>query len=265
LTAIPKYEEVLLKLYSAQAQIRHDDYLQAHYKNRAVIRRQIAIFERCQEFLKDAHTVLDWGCHQAVPACMVRMLRGAEVDLYGCDVVAGDYPPFFDFARLTYSQIRHPYLLPYDDNSFDVVFGSGVLEHVPNASESLKELYRIIRPGGHFIMTMLPNKYSYTEWMARRLGRPCHLRKYSLDEAKHMFMGHGFFPVRYGHHQVLPTLSGAKGRIHDVPLANQLVEKLFSLNSFAEKLWPVNKLASNIFIVGKKLKAIDWEEAMGKR
>jgi SAM-dependent methyltransferase len=262
---MPKYEDELLKLYSAQAQISEDPYLQAHYKNRAVIRRQIAIFERCQEFLKDAHTVLDWGCHQAVPACMVRMLRGMEVDLHGCDVVAGDYPAFYDFARLTYSQICHPYLLPYEDSSFDVVFGSGVLEHVPNASESLKELYRIIRPGGYFIMTMLPNKYSYTERIARSLGRACHLRTYSLGEAKQMFIGHGFFPVRYGHHQLLPTLAGPKGSIHDFPLANRIVEKLFSLNSFGERLWPINKLASNIFIVGKKLKAIDWEEATGKR
>jgi len=52
------------------------------------------------------------------------------------------------------------------------VMGSGVLEHVPNDSESLKELYRIIRPGGYFIMTMLPNQYSYTEWLNRRLRNP---------------------------------------------------------------------------------------------
>ena len=75
--ATRRYEEELLKLYAAQAQVRPDDYLQAHYKNRAVIRRYTAVFERCQEFLMDAHAVLDWGCHQAVPACMVRMLRGA--------------------------------------------------------------------------------------------------------------------------------------------------------------------------------------------
>jgi SAM-dependent methyltransferase len=196
---------------------------------------------------------------------MVRMLRGDEVDLYGCDVVSGDFPPFYEFARLKYSQIHHPYLLPYEDGSFDVVFGSGVLEHVPNASESLKELYRIIRPGGYFIMTMLPNRLSYTEWIARRLRRPRHLRTYSLSEAKRMFISHGFFPVRCGYHQVLPTLSSARGRIHDFRPANHLVEKLFFLNSFAERIWPINKLSSNIFIVGKKLEVIDWDEAVNKR
>jgi ubiquinone/menaquinone biosynthesis C-methylase UbiE len=146
-------------------------------------------------------------------------------------------------------------LLPYENNSFDTVIGSGVLEHVPNDSESLKELYRIIRPGGYFIMTMLPNQYSYTEWLNRRLRNPHHLRMYSLSEAKHMFMHHGFLPVRFGYHQIIPTLSSPKGGIFDLRFANQLVEKVFSLNSFFERLWPINKFSTNIFVVGRKVEA----------
>ena len=249
------FDAELVKLYSVQAQIKGDPYLHAHSRNLAVIRRQTSIFERCQEFFKDAHTVLDWGCRQAADACLVRMLRGPEVELHGCDVDGGEYDTFFDFARLKYSQLTHPYLLPYEDNSFDTVMGSGVLEHVPNDSESLKELYRIIRPGGFFIMTMLPNQYSYTEWLNRRLRNPHHLRMYSLSEAKHMFMHHGFLPVRFGYHQIIPTLSSPKGGIFDLRFANQLVEKVFSLNSFFERLWPINKFSTNIFVVGKKVEA----------
>jgi len=183
------------------------------------------------------------------------MLRGPEVELYGCDVDSGEYRTFFDFARLTYSQLTHPYLLPYETNSFDTVIGSGVLEHVPNDSECLKELYRIIRPGGFFIMTMLPNKYSYTEWLNRRLKNPHHLRMYSLAEAKRTFMHHGFLPIRCGYHQIIPTLSSPKAGIFDLPFANQFVEKLFALNSFFERLWPINKFSTNIFVVGKKVEA----------
>jgi SAM-dependent methyltransferase len=252
---MPKLDAELLKLYSLQAQTKGDPYLHAHSRNLAVIQRQTSIFERYKDFLRNAQTVLDWGCRHAADACMVRILRGTEVELHGCDVDEGEYPTFFDYARLHYTQLKHPYSLPYETNSFDAVIGSGVLEHVPNDSESLKELYRIIRPGGFFIMTFLPNRCSYTEWLNRRLGNPHHLRLYSLARAKDMFMHHGFLPVRFGYHQIMPTLSSPKGGIFDLRFANQLVEKAFSLNSFFEKLWPMNKFSTNIFVVGKKVEA----------
>jgi SAM-dependent methyltransferase len=250
-----RFDEELVKLYSAQAQTKGDSYLHAHSRNLAVIRRQTSIFERCQDFLKDARSVLDWGCRHAADACLVRMLRGPEVDLHGCDVDQGEYSTFFDYAGLKYTQLTHPYSLPYESNSFDAVIGSGVLEHVPNDDESLKELYRIIKPGGFFIMTMLPNRYSYTEWLNRRLGNPHHLRLYSLAQAKDMFMHHGFLPARFGYHQIMPTLSSPKGGIFDLQFANQIVERAFALNPFFERLWPVNKLSTNLFVVGKKVEA----------
>ena len=250
-----RFDEELVKLYSAQARTKGDSYLHAHSRNLAVIRRQTSIFERCQDFLRDARSVLDWGCRHAADACLVRMLRGPEVDLHGCDVDQGEYSTFFDYAGLKYTQLTHPYSLPYESNSFDAVIGSGVLEHVPNDDESLKELYRIIKSGGFFIMTMLPNRYSYTEWLNRRLGNPHHLRLYSLAQAKDMFMHHGFLPVRFGYHQIMPTLSSPKGGIFDLQFANQVVEKAFSLNPFFERLWPVNKLSTNLFVVGKKVEA----------
>ena len=252
---MPDFVAELLKLYALQAQVKEDRYLHSHSRNTAVIRRHVSIFERCQEFLKDANRVLDWGCRHAPDACMVRMLRGTGVEIHGCDVDAGDYRAFYDFARLEYSPITHPYLLPYADNFFDVVMGSGVLEHVPNDSESLNELYRIIKPQGYFIMTLLPNRYSYTEWLNRVLHYPHHLRMYSLREAKYMFMHHGFLPIRSGYHQVVPSLSSPRGGVFDMALSKRLVEHLFFLNSFAERLWPVNRLSTNLFIVGKKVEA----------
>jgi len=199
--------------------------------------------------------VLDWGCRHAADACMVRMLCGTATEVHGCDVDDAAYPVFFDFAGLKYSKLAHPYALPYADNSFDVVIGSGVLEHVPNDSESLKELYRIIRPEGYFVMTMLPNKYSYTEWLNRRLGNPGHLRLYSLAEAMHMFMHHGFRPIMSGHHQVVPTLSSPSGGMFDLPWTNRFVEWLFKFNSVLETVWPIKKFSTNIFIVGQKVQA----------
>ncbi len=249
------YEAELARLYELQVHIKPDVYLHAHSRNRALIRRQISIFERCQEFLSEARTVLDWGCRHAADACLVRMLRGPHVRLEGCDVDGGGYQAFYDFAQLQYKQLTHPYALPYENDQFDAVIGGGVLEHVPNDSESLKELYRIIRPGGHFIMTMLPNRYSYTEWLNRRLNNPHHLRRYTLSQIHCMFMHHGFLPVAYGYHQMIPSLSSAKGGIFDLYLANKLVERLFGLNSILERIPLVNRISTNIFMVGRKVQS----------
>jgi SAM-dependent methyltransferase len=249
------YETQLAALYAKQANIAADGYLHAHSRNRAVICRQVGIFHRCARFLVGAQHVLDWGCRHAADACLARMLLGNAVHLHGCDVDPPSYQAFFEFAALHYTRLTHPWKLPYDDNRFDVVIGSGVLEHVPNDSESLKELYRVIRPGGYFIMTMLPNRRSYTEWMNRRLGNPHHLRLYSLQEAVHAFMHHGFLPEMKGYHQLIPSLSSGRRGIFDAPAANWLVERLVGLNEPLERVPLLRTIATNIFIVGRKVEA----------
>jgi len=250
------YELELTRLYVEQERTQADGYLHAHSRNRAVIRRQIVIFERCIPYLRDARVVLDWGCRHAADACLMRMLRGADVQLEACDIEDLNFRAFFDFAGLRYTRLTHPYRLPYDDNQFDAVIGGGVLEHVPNDSASLTELHRVIRPDGHLVVTMLPNCGSYTEWLNRRLGNPHHLRLYSLREIRHMFIHHGFIPVASGYHQMIPALSSCLRGIFDSPLANGLVESLFVLNAPLERVPLLNRLATNLFIVGRKVEAI---------
>ncbi len=38
--------------------------------------------------------------------------------------------------------------LPFEDDSFDVIFCNHVLEHIPDDTKAMQELYRILRPGG---------------------------------------------------------------------------------------------------------------------
>lgn len=38
--------------------------------------------------------------------------------------------------------------LPFSDNSFDVILCNHVLEHIPDDTKAMQELYRILRPGG---------------------------------------------------------------------------------------------------------------------
>ncbi|TMM56146.1 class I SAM-dependent methyltransferase [Maribacter algarum] len=38
--------------------------------------------------------------------------------------------------------------LPFKDNTFDVIFCNHVLEHIPDDTKAMQELYRILKPGG---------------------------------------------------------------------------------------------------------------------
>ena len=53
---------------------------------------------------------------------------------------------------------------------FDAVLSCGVLEHVEDPDASLDEIRRVLQPGGTFYVYKLPNRASYLEAIARRLG-----------------------------------------------------------------------------------------------
>jgi len=63
--------------------------------------------------------------------------------------------------------------LPFDDNSFDIVFSHGVLHHIPEIGKAQAELQRVLRPGGRLIV-MLYAKWSLNYLLAigllRRVG-----------------------------------------------------------------------------------------------
>lgn len=50
--------------------------------------------------------------------------------------------------------------LPFPDNSFDVVFSSGVLHHTPDTQKTIDEIYRVLKPGGRAVV-MLYAKWSF--------------------------------------------------------------------------------------------------------
>lgn len=53
--------------------------------------------------------------------------------------------------------------LSFADNQFDYVWSWGVLHHSPNLAVSIKELFRVLKPGGGFGI-MLYNRKSFYQW-----------------------------------------------------------------------------------------------------
>ncbi len=42
--------------------------------------------------------------------------------------------------------------LPFKNNSFDMVFNFAVFHHIPNWQQAVKEVYRVLKPNGYFVI-----------------------------------------------------------------------------------------------------------------
>ncbi len=50
--------------------------------------------------------------------------------------------------------------LPFPDRSFDVVYSNGVIHHTPNTTQVVREIHRVLRPGGRAIIMV----YAENSW-----------------------------------------------------------------------------------------------------
>ena len=81
--------------------------------------------------------------------------------------------------------------LPFQDNSFDVILCNHVLEHIPDDTKAMQELYRVLKPGGWGIFqipqdlkrekTFEDNTITDRKERARIFGQYDHVRIYGRD------------------------------------------------------------------------------------
>lgn len=117
--------------------------------------------------------------------------------------------------------------LPFDDGSFDVVISLDVFEHIPDSDAHLREVNRVLRPGGSYLV-QTPNKwmnalFETIRWRSLQ-WREDHCSLHTLGELRARLARHGF-----------------SVHVYDVPVVNEF---------FREK---VRRYAGPIGVVGLRV------------
>ena len=97
----------------------------------------------------DSH-VLDVGCNGGTISIRLKSLRKCRVK--GIDIV----PELVEKAkkRGVFAQLGRAESLDFRDNQFDHVICTEVLEHLYEPEQAIAEAYRVLKPGGTYIITV---------------------------------------------------------------------------------------------------------------
>ena len=105
-------------------------------------------------------------------------------------------------------------IFPFKNNTFEVVMNFDVIEHVKNDTKFVKEMYRVLKPGGSTIVAT-PNRHRIASILLKLIGKKdvfpkvmqeegiggksIHEREYTSGELKKLFSKTGFKDIKtYG-------------------------------------------------------------------
>jgi len=132
--------------------------------------------------------VLDAGCGSGYGADVLATLGGHHVT--GIDLSA----EAVCFARRRAPGVRFTQgscaALPFADESFDLVVNIDNIEHVEDAAAALRQMRRVLRPGGLYAVT------TPCTWPGKDVSR-YHVREYSREDFEALLVRSGLEPVRY--------------------------------------------------------------------
>ena len=175
--------------------------------------------------------LLEVGC--GVGTDLVRFAR-AGANVTGIDLAETS----IDLARKNFAQnglqgklqVMNGEAMSFADNTFDVVYAHGVLQYTADAAGMIREIHRVLKPGGQAIL-MVYNKYSWLNALSKLMkvdleheDAPA-LRKYSIREFRRLLQP--FRQVRLAPER-FPVISRLHGGLKGA-LFNQLFVRAFNV------------------------------------
>jgi SAM-dependent methyltransferase len=104
--------------------------------------------------LREGDRVLDAGCGTGRALPPLRAAVGPTGVVVGADLTPAMLRQAVRAGRDRYGQLllSDVAALPLRSESLDAVFGAGLIAHLPDPAENLRELARVVRPGGRLAL-----------------------------------------------------------------------------------------------------------------
>jgi SAM-dependent methyltransferase len=214
-------------------------------------------YQKTVQYLRENSLCLDWGCGNGhfsffLVQCGFET-HGFSFDKAPAFLASADR---FHFIR---GDRADPFSLPYSSGLFDAVFSTGVLEHVHeyggDQARSMLEIARVLKPGGLFFVFHLPNRFSWIEFLVRRLNRwkgkkrHEHSKLYTDQDFQDLLKGTLFEILESGRYNFIPrnSFNRLPKAVTDQPWVCCLID---ACDDFLARLFP--GLCQNWFFILRK-------------
>lgn len=193
--------------------------------------------------------ILDWGGGPGFLAYLLESL-GFTTTYYD---IKHDFPSYNHvLAKLAADKVfvDDPVKLPFAEASFDAVISCGVLEHVPDASGSLREICRVLKPGGLFFIYHFPNRWSWTEAVAGMVGRENHDVRWTKSQLLREVRDAGLEIERFDYRYMVPRNLVGMGSLNR--FVSDHAKSIYRVDRAASKVPGLNVIANALNCVAVK-------------
>jgi len=144
--------------------------------------------------------ILDIGCGRGFLLKKLREKVKPESRLFGldiskklCEIAKANNPD----AEIILGDAEET---PFENNYFDFVFMTEVLEHLLDYNKALSEVKRVLKPGGIFVVTV-PNRdwlrYDFYDKIRNKNLQPVDDHYFRFQEIKSLLEAHSFAVLKY--------------------------------------------------------------------
>jgi len=220
---------------------------QAFDDNEAYIR---SLIEKKVQSAKRKKLYLDVGCGSCEMTHRLFKNILDKVTLCGIDLFPSDFSQKIRLYKADLEKDRFPF-----DKKFDVVVSNQVIEHLLNKDHMIKEVYRVLKPGGIFILST-ENISSFDNILSLLLGQEPVSQHTGHDFHTNSFLSPHFMEKldpqlgnKYAHKNVC-SYFGLKRLFEVHSFRIRQVRTFGNVFNLLEKLFPIyNRL---ITVVGEK-------------
>ncbi len=170
---------------------------------------------------------------------MIRLLQkcGVRADFYVVDITE---KVKYAFGHKVICDARK---LPFKDNSFDLVYSLGVVEHFPETAEAIKEHARVVKRGGH-VLVLAPRLGIGTIFrvLVYYVGREYEKGSFEIVRGRNL----RFSQMRryFSQANLGVVKEGASGLI--------VLKRYQGINEFLERMLPRRRFGNTLYCLGKK-------------